>query len=109
MSAPAPGRDAASFPLSTDPETSEVVDGDARETEAELFLRLKSVRLAIARESRVPPYVVFADRSLREMARIRPCDRAQFATIPGVGSVRQEKYGPVFIDAIKAYCSEPAD
>ncbi len=106
---PAPGRDAASIPLSTDPETSEVVDGDARETEAELFLRLKSVRLAIARESRVPPYVVFADRSLREMARIRPCDRAQFATIPGVGSVRQEKYGPAFIDAIKAYCSEPAD
>jgi ATP-dependent DNA helicase RecQ len=43
------------------------------------------------------------------MARIRPCDRAHFATIPGVGSVKQEKYGPVFLDAIRAYCSEPAD
>jgi len=106
---PAPECDAASATLSAAPDAGEVVDGDAREAEAELFQRLKAVRTSLARESGVPPYVVFADRSLREMARIRPCDRAQFATIPGVGSVKQDKYGPVFIDAIKAYCSEPAD
>ena len=87
----------------------EIIDRDTREAEAELFQRLKAVRTSVARESRVPPYVVFADRSLREMARVRPCDRAHFATIPGVGSVKQEKYGPVFLDAIRAYCSEPAD
>jgi ATP-dependent DNA helicase RecQ len=106
---PAPERDDASMPRSAAPETGAVIDSDAREAEAGLFQRLKAVRTSIARESGVPPYVVFADRSLREMARTRPCDRAHFATIPGVGSVKQEKYGPVFLDAIKAYCSEPTD
>jgi ATP-dependent DNA helicase RecQ len=105
---PAPVRDAESDAPSAVPEP-EVVDSDAREAEAELFQRLKAVRTSVARENRVPPYVVFADRSLRVMARVRPCDRAHFATIPGVGSVKQEKYGPVFLEAIRAYCSGPAD
>ena len=107
---PHPGVMQLRFPRQEYPvETSEVVHGDARETEAELFLRLKICqaghcqgravcRLSLCRVRR--------PRALREMARIRPCDRAQFATIPWVGSVRQEKYGPVFIDAIKAYCSD---
>jgi len=106
---PAPVRDAESVSQSAIPESGEIIDSDAREAEAELFQRLKVVRTSLARESGVPPYVVFADRSLREMARVRPCDRAHFATIPGVGSVKQEKYGPVFLDAIREYCSEPAD
>lgn len=106
---PAPVRETAPVPVSSAPEAGEVVDGDAREADVELFQRLKAVRTSLARESGVPPYVVFADRSLREMARIRPCDRAHFATIPGVGQIKQEKYGPVFLDAIRAFCSEPAD
>jgi ATP-dependent DNA helicase RecQ len=104
---PAAGRETVPVPRSAEQETGEIVDSDAREAEAELFLRLKAVRTSIARECGVPPYVVFADRSLREMARVRPCDRAHFATIPGVGSIKQEKYGPAFLDAIRSYCSEP--
>ena len=106
---PAPIRDAVPVSPAAAPEAREIIDSDAREADAELFLQLKAVRTSIARESGVPPYVVFADRSLREMARVRPCDRAHFVTIPGVGTVKQEKYGPVFLEAIKAYCSEPAD
>ena len=106
---PVPERDAASSSLPVESETGEIVDGDAREADAELFQRLKAVRTSLARESGVPPYVVFADRSLREMARARPCDRAHFATIPGVGQIKQDKYGPVFLDAIRAFCSEPVD
>ena len=108
-SAPASVRDAAPVSPSASPDAGEIIDSDAREAEAELFQRLKAVRTSVARESGVPPYVVFADRSLMEMARTRPCDRAHFATIPGVGSVKQAKYGPIFLDAIRAYCSEPAD
>ena len=107
VSLPAPVHDVSSLPLSTDPMMGSVIDGDSHEADAELFRQLKAVRMSIARQNGIPPYVVFADRSLREMARIRPCDRAHFATIPGVGTVKQERYGPAFLDAIKAYCSEP--
>ena len=69
-----------------------------------LFLRLKSLRKSLADSQGVPPYVVFPDKSLREMAAARPCDREHFATIPGVGEFKLEKYGPVFIDEIRKVC-----
>ncbi|MDD1702569.1 MAG: DNA helicase RecQ [Methanoregula sp.] len=68
-----------------------------------LFLRLKELRTSLAKKSGVPPYFVFPDSSLREMSRHCPCDIGQFATIPGVGPVKQKKYGPAFLDAIRAY------
>ena len=60
-----PERETVPVPVSAAPGTGEIVDGDAREAEAELFQRLKAVRTSLARECGVPPYVVFADRSLR--------------------------------------------
>jgi ATP-dependent DNA helicase RecQ len=107
VSLPAPVNTRPSIPRSTDPMTESVIDADAHEADAELFLQLKAVRMSIARQKGIPPYVIFADKSLRAMARIRPRDRAHFATIPGVGAVKQDRYGPAFLDAIKAYCSEP--
>jgi ATP-dependent DNA helicase RecQ len=50
-----------------------------------------------------PPYVIFHDRSLREMARVQPQDNGSFRNIVGVGDHKLEKYGPEFIEAIRAY------
>ncbi|WP_067050519.1 DNA helicase RecQ [Methanofollis ethanolicus] len=72
----------------------------------ELFIVLKALRTSIATRDGVPPSVVFPDRTLIEMARLRPSDRENFGNIAGVGVVRLEKYGPDFISAITRYCSE---
>jgi len=71
-----------------------------------LFLQLKHLRKSIADQAKVPPYVIFPDRSLREMAERRPCDIHSFKHINGVGDVKLEKYGSMFISAIKAFCEE---
>jgi ATP-dependent DNA helicase RecQ len=66
-----------------------------------LFARLKALRKSLADSLGVPPYVIFPDKSLREMAARLPCDRADFAAISGVGEFKLEKYGPVFISEIR--------
>lgn len=66
-----------------------------------LFLRLRTLRRSLADARGVPPFVIFPDKSLREMAAARPCDREQFAAIPGVGAFRLEQYGPAFIEEIR--------
>ncbi len=69
--------------------------------EQALFQCLKSLRKSLADLQGVPPYVIFPDKSLREMATTRPCDPERFKTIPGVGEFKLVKYGPVFIDEIR--------
>jgi ATP-dependent DNA helicase RecQ len=69
--------------------------------EEELFMRLRSLRRSLAGERGVPPYVIFPDRSLREMAAARPRDRGQFAAISGVGEFKLERYGPAFLEEIR--------
>ena len=71
-----------------------------------LFLELKKLRKSLADQASVPPYVIFPDKSLREMAEIRPCDEQTFRNINGVGDIKLEKYGTVFISAIQKYCEE---
>jgi ATP-dependent DNA helicase RecQ len=66
-----------------------------------LFLRLKALRKSIADRNGVPPYVIFPDKSLHEMACTRPGDRESFSTISGVGEYKLEKYGPEFMEEIR--------
>lgn len=73
--------------------------------DADLFLQLKTLRRSIADQGGLPPFMVFSDRTLREMARIRPCDRESFLGISGVGEVKVKRYGPAFIEVIRG-CSE---
>ncbi len=68
-----------------------------------LFSVLKRLRKSLADLGNVPPYVIFHDTSLREMARVSPVDRESFRTIAGVGDHKLEKYGPAFIAAIRAF------
>ena len=62
-----------------------------------LLVRLKSLRTQIAREQRVPPYVVFSDRTLAEMALRRPTSEPAMANIRGVGPAKLERYGAQFL------------
>jgi ATP-dependent DNA helicase RecQ len=65
-----------------------------------LFDRLRALRKRLADESGLPPYVVFHDATLREMAARRPLTLNQFAELPGVGQAKLARYGSEFIAAI---------
>lgn len=71
---------------------------------ARLFYHLRNLRKHIADEQGVPPYVVFSDTALREMAQQRPQTREHFANISGVGSSKLEAYFTIFTDEIASYC-----
>jgi ATP-dependent DNA helicase RecQ len=70
--------------------------------DATLLAALKAMRLRLARERQVPPFVIFSDRTLIEMADRRPRDLAAFAAISGVGSVKLKEFGRIFLAVIAA-------
>ena len=75
----------------------------AIECDEELFEALRQLRRRLAEERSVPPYVVFSDVSLREMARHYPQTEAAFARINGVGELKRREYAGVFVEAVVNY------
>ena len=69
----------------------------------ELLRRLQQLRGRLAQQAGVPGYVVFSDKTLREMAAIRPQTLAQMRLVNGVGDFKLEKYGQKFLDEILAF------
>ncbi len=69
-----------------------------------LFEHLRRLRKDLADSAGVPPYVVFGDATLIQMARARPMDDDELLAITGVGRHKLEKYGEDFLDAIAEYC-----
>jgi ATP-dependent DNA helicase RecQ len=69
----------------------------------ELFDGLRALRLEIARGRGVPPYVVFHDSTLREMARLKPASLSALLHVPGVGARKAEDFGQQFLDAIASH------
>ena len=67
----------------------------------QLFAELKSLRGKLAKEAKVPPYVVFADRTLMELATRRPRTLASFGDVRGVGPAKLEKYAGLFLEVIR--------
>lgn len=65
-----------------------------------LFDRLRELRKQIATAENVPPYVVFSDKTLREMSAMQPTTTSAFLAINGVGENKLEKYGQAFMQAI---------
>jgi ATP-dependent DNA helicase RecQ len=65
-----------------------------------LFEQLRQVRASLAKEERMPPYIIFSDKTLTDMCRRLPCDRREMLMVTGVGENKYEKYGQQFIDAI---------
>ncbi len=68
-----------------------------------LFEALRACRRALAEEAGVPPYVIFHDSTLREMAAARPTSRAGLSEISGVGARKLDAYGERFIETIRAF------
>jgi len=59
----------------------------------QVFEKLRALRTELARETRVPPYVVFHDATLRELARALPRDEKSFLLVKGAGPSRWQRYG----------------
>jgi len=74
--------------------------------DTDLFALLRAKRKDLADAAHIPPYVIFSDRSLAEMAIYFPQSPASFARIFGVGQVKIEKYADLFLPIIQAYCRE---
>ena len=66
----------------------------------DLFQALRQKRTEIARLQNVPPYVIFHDKTLIELAAVRPASRAEMAGVPGVGEAKLDRYGPAFLAVI---------
>jgi len=84
-----------------------VLDAAASPEDERMFQALRALRTAIAREEAVPPYVVFHDRTLREMVAARPEDLAGLSQVSGVGAAKLERYGERFL-AVLAGEGDPA-
>ena len=80
--------------------------GIAQDYDVALFERLRQVRLQLAQQANVPPYVIFSDASLRDMAIYYPQSRESFLQVQGVGAVKLERYGDEFLGVIGDYCQE---
>ena len=66
-----------------------------------LFQKLRALRLDIARELGKPPYIVFSDKTLRDMVRVKPITDEQFLAVNGVGESKLKQYGERFMAAIR--------
>lgn len=74
-----------------------------------LFKRLKHLRKALAEEHKVPPYVVFSDATLADMASRTPTTVNDFLDVSGVGRTKLERYGDAFLQLIRDYLDSTLD
>ena len=77
--------------------------GDPNPVGNPLFDALRAKRRELAQEAGVPPYVIFHDSTLRDMARIRPKSVRDMALISGIGARKLEAYGAAFVDVLKHF------
>ena len=84
------------------PKRSRVEAESWQDVDRDLFDRLRALRLQIARARGVPPYVIFHDTTLREMARLRPASVDALRGVYGVGARKAEDLGALFLDVIRS-------
>ena len=68
-----------------------------------LFERLRQLRLAIAKEEAVPPYIIFSDKTLIDMCEKLPKNKPELLAVSGVGENKFRKYGQKFLDEIAEF------
>ena len=73
-----------------------------------LLVRLKALRMRLAKQARVPAYVIFSDRTLIDMAARVPLTKWDFGEVHGVGAAKQEKFAEVFLREITGFARETA-
>jgi ATP-dependent DNA helicase RecQ len=77
---------------------------DQRQYDPALFELLRRKRKKIADEANLPPFTIFHDRTLKEMAIHFPQSRESLSMIYGVGAAKIEKYGHIFLKIVRLYC-----
>jgi len=93
------GRSSSASTTKTAPSDDLPADGPKRE----LFEALREQRRALAREQEVPPYVIFNDKTLRAMVEHRPETPSEFRSLHGVGDVKLDRYGDIFLDVLQKF------
>src|SRR5262249_29179723 len=78
-------------------------DSFALPVDSDLFDVLRAVRLRLARERGVPPYVIFHDTTLRDMVARRPKSVRDLQSVYGVGAKKASDFGDAFLDAIRTF------
>jgi len=78
----------------------------ARPADDRLFDVLRQLRKTLADRDRVPPYLIFADSTLREMCRNLPLDEASMLRVKGVGETKFARYGMAFLEILRQYAAE---
>jgi ATP-dependent DNA helicase RecQ len=71
------------------------------EIEKALFEALRTLRMEIAKEEKVPPYIVFSDKTLVHMCMMKPRTKKEMLSVSGVGEFKYEKYGERFLVCVK--------
>jgi ATP-dependent DNA helicase RecQ len=89
-----------------DEESSERVIINSKSYDEKLFEMLKMLRKKVAKEKDLPPYVIFQDPSLEEMATTYPTTKDELASVNGVGMGKVNKFGKEFLDLIQTYVDE---
>lgn len=79
------------------------IDSQVQDSVQQLFGHLKSVRLAIARNEGMPPYLIFSDATLLEMAVMQPSTLRELLSVSGVGEKKASRFGEIFLRAINEY------
>ena len=69
--------------------------------EETLFETLRALRAEIAKEEKVPPYIVFSDRTLVHMCLVKPKNREEMLSVSGVGEYKYGKYGERFLTCLQ--------
>ena len=81
--------------------------GEMGEGEQSLFERLRALRTQIAREEKVPPYIVFSDKTLVDMCMKKPRTKAEMLAVSGVGEFKYGKYGERFLECVRGAKAYP--
>ncbi|HBF74738.1 MAG TPA: DNA helicase RecQ, partial [Lactobacillus sp.] len=68
----------------------------------DLFERLRAIRREFAKKQGVPPFVIFSDKTLRDMCAVMPQNEEEMLTVSGVGESKLAKYGAAFLKELKA-------
>jgi ATP-dependent DNA helicase RecQ len=88
------------------PNTYDATTKELNEYNHKLFEQLRMQRETVAAADKVPAYIIFQDKALREMASQFPQTVESFKQIHGVGTARVKKYADVFLPIIRTYCQE---
>lgn len=78
--------------------------GSKLQCNSDLFELLRAKRKALAEDESLPPYVIFYDKTLIEVATVYPQNREDFLKIHGVGAAKWDKYGDIFLSVVKEFC-----